>query len=84
MATLGYSFEELMTHLEKQFSKGMSWHNYGYGDGKWHIDHIRPLASFEYDTTDCEEFRAAWALTNLRPLWQSDNLKKGSRVENLL
>jgi len=37
---LGCSIEELKLHLEKQFTKGMNWKNYG----KWHIDHIKPCA----------------------------------------
>ena len=39
---VGCSIEELKQHLEKQFTNGMSWENYG----AWHIDHIKPCASF--------------------------------------
>ena len=39
---IGCRIEELKIHLEKQFTKGMNWENYGfYG---WHIDHIRPIS----------------------------------------
>lgn len=72
---VGYTLCDLMTHLERQFVKGMGWHNMG----RWHIDHVRPLASFSFDTADCPGFKAAWALTNLRPLWAAENLKKGAR-----
>ena len=72
---VGYSVEELRAHLERQFLKGMSWDNYG----EWHIDHILPLASFEFDGPDNDEFRRAWALTNLRPLWSRDNIRKGAK-----
>lgn len=72
---LGYTSVELMAHLERQFVKGMSWDNYG----EWHIDHIVPLASFNYSTPDEPDFRAAWALTNLRPLWAMDNFSKGAK-----
>lgn len=81
---LGYSAAELMAHLERQFLKGMSWENYGYGPGKWHIDHIVPLASFSYETPDDPDFKAAWALTNLRPLWSEKNISKGARRTHLL
>lgn len=75
-ALLGYTSDQLRRHIERQFLPGMSWANYGTGKGKWHIDHIVPLASFEYEAPDAPEFNAAWALTNLRPLWDEDNRKK--------
>lgn len=77
---LGYSLAELMAHLERQFLKGMTWDNFG----KWHIDHILPLSSFNYSTPDEADFRRAWALTNLRPLWGKDNLAKGAKRLTLL
>jgi hypothetical protein len=83
-AILGYTLDDLMRHIERQFGKGMTWGNYGLGDGKWHIDHIRPLASFSYESPQCPEFRAAWALSNLQPLWQRENLKKGAKIVQLL
>lgn len=75
-----YSVEELLAHIERQFVKGMGWHNIG----EWHIDHIVPLASFGAESVDSEEFRRAWALTNLRPMWGKDNMSKGPRVQTLL
>lgn len=71
---LGCSIEELKAHLENRFQEGMSWNNWSK-DG-WHIDHIRPLASF--DLTDKEELKKACHYTNLQPLWAEDNLKKGA------
>ena len=73
--------EELMNYLEKQFTEGMSRENYG----KWHVDHIRPLASFEFDKykEGSAEFEAllreAWHYTNLQPLWAADNISKGAK-----
>lgn len=77
---LDYSLEELRAHLERQFTNGMTWENMG----KWHIDHIIPIASFNVSSPDDPEFRRAWALTNLRPLWAKDNLRKCARIETLL
>lgn len=76
---LGYSPEELMAHLEKQFLPGMSWENYGK-DG-WHIDHIIPLSVFNYHTIEDIDFRRCWALSNLQPLWAADNLKKNAKLD---
>jgi hypothetical protein len=69
---LGYSLQDLKNHLEKQFISGMTWANYG----KWHIDHKRPIASFNITSTDCEDFKVCWALSNLQPLWAKDNIQK--------
>lgn len=72
-----YSLEELMAHLERQFLPGMTWEN----KGEWHIDHILPRSSFQYDSPDDEQFKACWALSNLRPLWAQENLtKQASRL----
>lgn len=63
-----------------QFLPGMSWDNMA----EWHIDHILPLASFSYASASDPEFRAAWALTNLRPLWSAENMQKGAKRVLLL
>lgn len=75
-----YTLDDLMAHLERQFLPGMTWAN----RGEWHIDHIRPLCSFKFTTPDDAEFRAAWALSNLRPLWALDNIRKNGRRDLLL
>lgn len=73
---LGYTREELMSHLESQFSAGMTWENYG----DWHIDHIVPIAAHDYETPDDIDFKRAWSLSNLQPLWATDNLKKSAKL----
>lgn len=70
---LGCSIPELKTHLESKFQEGMSWDNYGYWG--WHIDHIKPLASF--NLTDRGNFLKAYHYTNLQPMWAEENFKKG-------
>lgn len=72
---LGCTGMELRHHLESLFQPGMSWANYGRGG--WHVDHKRPCASF--DLADPEQQRACFHYTNLQPLWELDNLKKGSK-----
>jgi hypothetical protein len=46
----------------------MSWDNYG----KWHIDHIVMVSSFEEDTP----MNIVNSLENLRPLWAEDNCSR--------
>jgi hypothetical protein len=73
--TLGFTLEELMGHLEKQFVEGMTWENYG----EWHVDHKIPMARFNFTSVEDPEFRLCWCLENLQPLWGPDNLSKGAR-----
>ena len=71
---IGCSKEFLKEHLEKQFTDGMTWENYGfYG---WHIDHIIPLSSGKNE----DEIYKLCHYTNLQPLWWFDNLSKGSKI----
>ena len=79
---LGYSISDLCRHLERQFTKGMSWSN--YGPSGWHIDHIIPASKFSVREIGDAEFKACWELSNLRPLWASDNLKKKNKRTHLL
>lgn len=73
---LGCSFEELKIHLESQFTPEINWTNYGmYG---WHIDHIIPLSAFDLSVES--NLYKAWHYLNLRPLWSTDNLRKGKKI----
>lgn len=73
----GCSWSDLKSHLESQFTEGMTWENYGLHG--WHIDHIRPCASFDL-TLDTEQ-RKCFHYTNLQPLWAEDNIKKGDTYD---
>lgn len=79
---LGCTLQELKTYLESKFKPGMSLDNHGRGwNGKkeWHIDHIRPCASF--DLSKLEEQKKCFHYTNLQPLWAEENLKKADNYE---
>lgn len=67
-----FTREEFIQHIESLFKENMSWDNYG----SWHIDHIRPIASFNLN--DKDDMVKCWGLENLQPLWAIDNLKKGA------
>ena len=77
---VGYSLDELKTHIERCFLSGMGWHN----SHLWHVEHIIPLSAFEYANVDEKNFKIAWALTNLRPMWAKDNVSKGASRTLLL
>jgi hypothetical protein len=61
------------TLLENKFYGEMSWENYG---ALWCIDHIIPLASAKTQ----EEVEHLNHYTNLQPLLNEDNLKKGKKL----
>jgi hypothetical protein len=68
----------LKEHLEKQFTEGMTWDNWGVGKNNetWHIDHIIPTSSAK---TEEEVFKLNH-YTNLRPMWCSDNIRKSNKL----
>lgn len=82
---LGYSAVQLKHHIERQFTKGMSWDNHG----DWHIDHINSVTSFPSNTP----MNVVCALSNLRPMWATTreidgivyegNLNKSSRSDDI-
>lgn len=74
---VGYTVDQLMAHLEKQFLPGMTWEN----RSEWHIDHKIPIAAFNFETPNDLDFKRCWALDNLRPLWSTENLKKSAKIK---
>jgi hypothetical protein len=83
---LGYTPEELVRRIERQFVFGMSWENYGK---EWHVDHIKPVSLF--DVQEQTDIAKIWALSNLMPRWATNtisgqyggfmvgNIEKGNR-----
>lgn len=76
---VGYTTKELIVHLEKQFTEGMTWEN--YGKGGWNIDHKIPVTYFKFSSIDDLGFIMLWSLENLQPLWETDNIRKGNKVD---
>lgn len=81
---VGYTTEDLRQHVESLFHDGMSWDNYGRIKGGsvlggWHLDHVRPMASFPpVSSPEDPIFQEMFALSNLAPEWGGDNLSKSS------
>jgi len=76
---VGCSLNFLMSWFEFQFDKNMSWSNHGT---YWHIDHIKPCASF--DLTDNDMLHECYNWSNLRPVYFLENLSKSDKVDNEL
>ena len=72
---VGCTIDDLRGYLEKLFKDGMSWEN----QGEWHIDHIRPCASFNLENEI--ERHMCFHYTNLQPLWAFDNVSKSDSYD---
>lgn len=79
---IGCTIPELIAHLEQTAQR-----NYNiefdfrqhYNGKQWHIDHVKPLSSF--DLTDPEQQAQAMHYANLQILTAEDNLRKHSKIE---
>jgi hypothetical protein len=77
MNLLGCTIAKLKKHLESLWKPGMNWGNWSRTG--WHIDHIRPISSF--DMNDKEQQKQCFHWTNLQPLWALENHKKSDIYE---
>lgn len=73
---LGYTVEEFVVHIERQFTKGMGWHNMN----QWQIDHVVPVSTAKTEA----DVIALNQLPNLRPMWAPENNAKKDRRTSLL
>jgi len=69
---LGCTILEFKEHLEKQFTKGMSWSN----QGEWEIDHIYPQSK----AIDEKHLLELNHFSNFQPLWRKDNRIKSNYI----
>jgi hypothetical protein len=75
---LQYTPEQLIVHLEKQFTERITWENYG----EWHVDHKQPISSFNIQEMGDSEFMKCWSLENLQPMWGEENIRKSNKIFN--
>ena len=69
---VGYTLEDLCSHIESLFVGEMSWENFG----DIHIDHIIPQSHFEFENEKSPAFQECWALCNLQPRWATTEIAK--------
>ena len=81
---LGYTMNDLILHLESQFTdeNGFTWNNHGDVDG-WEVDHVKAKSSYIFNSLDSLEFQKCWSLENLRPLNRWENNSKYTNPEPL-
>jgi hypothetical protein len=75
---VGYTIEELVTRLKRTMPPGYTWQD--YLDGRLHLDHIVPIAAFNYRSSADYDFKRCWALKNLQLLPALENLKKHTKL----
>lgn len=73
---LPYTLDELYIHLNITMPDGCSWGDFA----DLHIDHIRPVCSFDIKEIGDAEFLKCWDLNNLQLLRAEDNIKKGAKM----
>lgn len=78
MKLLGCSIDYFKKYFESLFTDGMNWNV--YLKGGIHIDHIIPCKNF--DLTNSEEQHKCFHYSNLQPLWELDNLRKGVSIKS--
>ena len=71
---IGCTMPFLRQYLESLWRDNMSWQNYGFGRGKWVIDHI--IACEKFDLTDPTQQKQCFNFKNLQPLWWEENAAK--------
>ena len=69
---LGCNYEFFKLHIERQFTKGMTWEN----QGQWHLDHIYPVSLAK----DEKELIRLNHYTNFQPMWAFENMSKGNKI----
>lgn len=74
---LGCTIAYFRSYIESKFKEGMNWDN--YGQRGWHLDHIRPCASFDFSKE--EDKMSCFHYTNFQPLWWNENISKNSFYE---
>lgn len=76
-----FSLQELRVYLEKTMPEGYNWEDYLVG--KLHLDHIIPIDVFNFSGSEHIDFKRCWKLDNLQLLPAKENLRKGSKLNQL-
>ena len=73
---IGLTTDQFKQYIEDKWGEGMKWDNYGYGEGKWVLDHHIPISSAKTE----EEIYKLNHYTNLKPMWFKENLMKRDKI----
>jgi hypothetical protein len=73
---IGCSIDFYKNWLEFQFNEKMNWNNHGE---YWHIDHVKPCASF--NLLDKNQIKECFNWKNVRPIEKVLNLIKNDKID---
>lgn len=76
---VSYNVKQLKKRLKSTMPKGYTWQD--FLNGKLHIDHIIPIAKFNFDNPSQLDFRRCWALENLQLLEAKENIRKYNKID---
>ena len=65
---LGFTKDEFLSHIQSEFSEGMTMENYG----EWVISFHIPKKCYNFTKLKDEDFRRFWSLKNITPKWLKD------------
>jgi len=71
---LGCTIEDFKSYLESHMQPGMTWANYGRGDGEWFLDYITPINT----TKNKQIITQRLHYLNTQPTWGADLWSKGN------
>ena len=70
---VGWTLEDLKKDFETKYYNGMTFNS--FATGKVDIHHIKEKYTFKFKNVEDPEFKACWALSNLKPMWHIDHVK---------
>jgi hypothetical protein len=73
---LGCSTSFFKCWIESQFTISMNWDNMGT---YWHLDHVKPCASFNFENES--EIYECFNWSNIRPLNGKENIQKSNKID---
>lgn len=78
---LGYRIWQLRIKLDNELRRNEGINLKEAIEQGYHLDHIKPLSSFDVKSASCPEFVACWAIDNLRMIPADENLAKGAKQD---
>ena len=79
---LGCDIEFYRVWLEGKFKQGMTWDNFGTGEGCWQIDHKVPIKYTGDGDVTLEMVKERLHYSNTWPMWATENMSKGNRFKH--